>query len=83
MPVFQWRCFSDNAGGADDWVEIHNLGSSPVNLAGYYLTDRLNNPTKWRFPLDAGDSTVVEPNGYVVLWADEEGIKDGTTQIFD
>ena len=65
--------FLDNAGGADDWVEIHNLGTSPVNLAGYYLTDRLNNPTKWRFPLDAGDSTVVAPNGYVVLWADEEG----------
>lgn len=65
--------FLDAFDGADDWVEIHNVGSVPVNLAGYYLTDRLNNPTKWRFPLDAGDSTLVAPNGYVVLWADEEG----------
>jgi hypothetical protein len=74
------ECQTSNAGfildefnGADDWLEIHNLSNVPVNLAGYYLTDRLNNPTKWRFPLDAGDSTVVAPNGYVVLWADEEG----------
>lgn len=79
-PVVLNECQSSNAGGfldpyneADDWVEIHNLSNVPVNLAGYYLTDRLNNPTKWRFPLDAGDSTVVEPFGYVVLWADEEG----------
>lgn len=74
------ECQTSNAGfildeynGADDWLEIHNLSNVPVNLAGYYLTDRLNNPTKWRFPLDAGDSTVVAPNGYVVVWADEEG----------
>lgn len=74
------ECQSFNSGeildpfnGADDWVEIHNLSNVPVNLAGYYLTDRLNNPMKWRFPLDVGDSTVINPNGYVVLWADEEG----------
>ena len=65
--------FLDNFNGADDWVEIHNVGNVPVNLAGYYLTDRLNNPTKWRFPLDVGDSTILAPNAYVVLWADEEG----------
>ena len=63
---------ADDQAEIEDWVEIHNLSSVPVNLAGYYLTDRLNNPTKWRFPIDVGDSTVVEPNGYVVLWADED-----------
>lgn len=63
---------ADGQGEIEDWVEIHNLSSVPVNLAGYYLTDRLNNPTKWRFPIDVGDSTVVEPDGYVVLWADED-----------
>lgn len=74
------ECQASNAGefldaydGADDWLEIHNLSNDPVNLAGYYLTDRLNNPTKWRFPLDAGDSTIVAPNGYILVWADEEG----------
>ena len=38
-----------------DWIEIHNL-NNPVNVAGYYLSDRLNNPKRWRIPLDAGDA---------------------------
>ena len=46
----------DNAGELEDWVEIHNPTDGAIDLAGYYLTDRLNNPTKWRFPLDAGDT---------------------------
>ena len=62
----------DNAGELEDWVEIHNPTDGAIDLAGYYLTDRLNNPTKWRFPLDAGDSTVIAPNGYMLLWADND-----------
>ena len=62
----------DNAGELEDWVELHNPTDGAIDLAGYYLTDRLNNPTKWRFPLDAGDSTVIAPNGYMLLWADND-----------
>ena len=78
-PVAINECQSFNSGNilqgvnfADDWIEIHNLSDEPINLAGYYLSDRLNNPVKWRFPTDAGDSTVVAPHDYVVIWADEE-----------
>lgn len=60
----------DNANELEDWVEIHNRSSNSVNLAGYYLSDKLNNPQKWRIPLDAGDSTVIAPNGYILIWAD-------------
>ena len=63
----------DVAGEMEDWIELYNPTSLPVNLAGYYLTDRLNNPTKWKFPVQAGDSTIIGPNGYMVLWADEDG----------
>jgi len=64
---------TDGQGELEDWVEIHNKSTVPIDLAGYYLTDRLNNPTKWRIPVDAGDSTVIEGDGYMVLWADEDG----------
>ena len=62
----------DDADELEDWIEIHNRSDNPVNVAGYYLSDRLNNPKRWRIPLDAGDSTVIEPNGYKVIWADDD-----------
>ena len=63
----------DGLGEFDDWVEIHNPTNNPVDVAGYFLTDRLNDPMKWQFPLDEGNATVIEPQGYLVLWADEDG----------
>ncbi len=62
----------DEAGELEDWVEIHNPTDNLVDLSGYYLTDKLNNPTKWRIPLDAGPSAVIEPNGYKLFWADND-----------
>ncbi len=53
------------AGRKTDWVELYNTTSSPVNLAGYYLSDNATNPTKWQFP--AG--TTIPANGYLVVWA--------------
>lgn len=65
--------WSDPQNEKEDWVEIHNRSNASVDLAGYHLSDRLNNPTKWQVPLDAGDSTVVPAGGYVLLYADEDG----------
>ena len=62
----------DDAGELEDWIEIHNRSDNPVNVAGYYLSDRLNNPKRWRVPLDAGNATVIEPSGYMTIWADDD-----------
>ena len=77
-PVVINECLTYNTGGLvdevgelEDWVEIHNPTAAPVDLSGYYVTDRLNNPTKWRVPLDAGSEAVIAPDGYLVLWADD------------
>jgi len=53
---------ADGHGNRSDWIEIYNPGDSAVDLGGWYLTDRADNPTKWQFPphtLDAGDYLVV------------------------
>ena len=34
----------DSKRNYSEWIEIRNAGSSSVNLAGYYLTNDLNDP---------------------------------------
>lgn len=40
----------DGNGDASDWVELRNTGNSPVNLAGWGLSDDPAQPMKWTFP---------------------------------
>lgn len=45
-----------------DWIEIYNPSNNPLNLAGYYLTDKSDNLVKWSFPavqLAAGKAMIV------------------------
>ena len=53
---------ADEDGDFSNWLEIHNSGASPVNLAGWHLTDNQGNLDKWTFPsvnLPAGGRLVV------------------------
>lgn len=57
---------ADNDGDFSGWIEIHNPTALPINLAGYFLTDEENDPTKWAFPnlnLAAGAYMVVFASG--------------------
>ena len=49
-----------------DWIELYNTGVAAVDLSGYYVTDDLDEPDKWRIP----DGTVIPGSGFLVLWAD-------------
>ncbi len=61
---------ADPQGDYDDWVEIYNYGDAPIDLAGMYLTDRLDEPMRWQVPRSASQSTVVPPGGYLLIWLD-------------
>ena len=63
---------ADPQGEFDDWIEIHNTGAVPVDLAGMYLTDDRDDPMKWQIPADDPSLTVVPALGYVVIWADKD-----------
>ncbi len=63
---------ADNAGEYDDWIEIYNAGTTPVNLAGYYLTDDASAPPSWQIPATNAALTTVPPNGFLLLWADDD-----------
>ena len=65
--------YADGAGEFEDWVELHNPTNAPIDISGYYMSDRLDRPMKWQVPSTAGDSTVIPPGGFLVLFADENG----------
>ena len=54
---------------SSDWVELHNSGSSAVNLAGYMLSDNVSKPDKFVF----GDVDIAA-GGYLMVWASNRDI---------
>jgi Na+-transporting methylmalonyl-CoA/oxaloacetate decarboxylase gamma subunit len=59
----------DDFGEHSSWIEIFNSSYNTVNIGGCYLTDDLNNPTKYWIP--TGDPTTKVPSrNYIVFWAD-------------
>ncbi|MGJ8697373.1 MAG: lamin tail domain-containing protein [Verrucomicrobiaceae bacterium] len=55
----------DEDGDAEDWVELFNDGTAPVDLGGWSLTDDAAIPQKWIFPPGA----TIGSKGYVVVFA--------------
>jgi len=62
------RGIRDERGEREDWIELTNVSSSPVDLGGLYLSDDAGDPTRWRIP--AG--TKLSPGASVLFWADGE-----------
>ncbi len=58
---------ADADGDFEDWIEVQNAGSAPVNLAGWHLTDNAANLTKWQFP-----AVALNPGGKVLVFASEK-----------
>ena len=61
----------------EDWIELYNAGDSPVNVAGYYLTDDLAVATKWQIPTNVPTATTIAPGGYLLIWADGDTTDPG------
>jgi hypothetical protein len=57
----------------DDWFEIFNPSTNALDLAGFYLSDDLMDPTKFSVPAGVG----VPARGFLLVWADEQS---GQTQ---
>ena len=61
----------------DDWIELYNTTDEDIDIAGMYLSDNVNNPTKYQItniPSLTGEgweevSTIVPAHGTRVIWA--------------
>jgi hypothetical protein len=62
---------ADDDGNYSDWIELHNPDATPVNLAGWYLTDSATEKTKWQLP-----AVTLPAGGYLVVWASDQNRRD-------
>jgi len=68
------RNFNDGFGRNEDWIELYNASATDyVNLTGYYLSNNINNPTKWQI-----QGGVVPPNSRVLVFCSNRNIASGT-----
>ncbi len=65
-------CCADAYGEYDDWIEIYNADSKPVDIGGMYISDDKTDPTAWRIPTSDPDKTTIPAGGFLVLWADKQ-----------
>ena len=65
--------FVDNFGQYEDWIEVYNPMAIAVSLDGWYLSDKKNNPTKWKIT-----SATIPSHGFLRIWASGRDIKTGT-----
>lgn len=59
-------------GTTDDWIEILNNSSSPLDLSGWHLTDDSSAPEKWTFPAP----TNIPAGGFLIVYASGSGVPD-------
>jgi len=57
----------DESGEYDDWAEVYNASGDPVWLADYFLSDKMGNPGKYRFP-----EKFLEPGKCFLVWLDDD-----------
>ncbi|HKK39748.1 MAG TPA: lamin tail domain-containing protein, partial [Cryomorphaceae bacterium] len=67
----------DQWGGFEDWIELYNAGSNPINLDGYFLSDRIGEPTQFVFP-----DTTLMPDDYLIIWCDQGLMEPGLHTFF-
>ncbi|MBK8623259.1 MAG: CotH kinase family protein [Saprospiraceae bacterium] len=53
----------------EDWIELFNLTNEEIDMTGYSITDKSDNPLKYVFP----EGTKIKANDYLIVWADEDG----------
>jgi len=53
---------------SEDWIEIYNPSSQPVNIQGMYISDTLADPIKHQITV----TLFIQPQSYLLFWADDE-----------
>ncbi len=64
---------ADQDGEYDDWIELYNNATTPIDISGYRLSDDINDFTLFSFP----NGTVMQPDEYIIVWADKDGGQSG------
>lgn len=56
--------FYDSFGKTEDWIELYNTSTEPIDISGWHLSDKETKPTKWVIP----NGTSIEGNEFMVFY---------------
>jgi gliding motility-associated-like protein len=56
----------------EDWVELYNTTGAPIDLTGFYLSDKATNLTKWQIP-----SGSIPANGFKMVFCSKRNTVNG------
>ena len=61
----------------NDWIELYNTTSAPIDVAGMYISDNLDKPEKVQISAEGSNaSTIIPAHGFLIIWADKLENKD-------
>ncbi|MBO4812264.1 MAG: lamin tail domain-containing protein [Prevotella sp.] len=55
----------------NDWLELYNNTDQPIDVAGLYVSDDLDEPLKFQIPQSSLLNTVIPAGSHLILWADK------------
>ena len=56
----------------NDWVELYNTTSQPIDVEGMYLSDKESKPKKYQITKGGTHAeTVIPANGFLIVWCDK------------
>lgn len=64
---------TDAYGEREDWVELYNTTGAPIDLTGFYLSDKASNLMKWQIP-----SGSIPANGFRMVFCSKRNTVNGT-----
>lgn len=62
--------YFDEYGEADDWIELHNTSDTTIDLSNWRIGK--NESFEESYPLPPAEDLILEPNAFVILWADNQ-----------
>ena len=64
-------CCSDEYGENDNYIELYNFGNDTVDVAGFFLTNDIDNSENY-VQIEIGeDSTQIPPGDFLLIWSDD------------
>ncbi len=67
---------ADEDGDFEDWIELYNPGPSAVDLRGFGLSDRSDDPFQWVFP-----EVIIESGDFLLVWASGKDRRKATAPL--
>ena len=64
-------CCLDEYGENDHYIELYNFGNDTVDVAGFFLTNDVENHDNYAQIQTGSDSTNIAPGEFLLIWSDD------------